>query len=82
MKRIFEKYLDREYSKKFIFEKQKVLSALIGEDNVQPELRKQIKKTKLFFESIKKCRLINNQTIKEYRVNQISHSFLKKMGNY
>ena len=82
MRRIFEKYLDREYSKKFIFEKQKVLSALIGEDNVQPELRKQIKKTKLFFESIKKCRLINNQTIKEYRVNQISHSFLKKMGNY
>ena len=82
LQRIFEKYLDREYSQKFIFEKEKVLSALIGEDNVQPELRKQIRKTKLFYENIKKCGLINNQTSKEYKVNQISHSFLKKMGNY
>ena len=54
LQRIFEKYLDREYSQKFIFEKEKVLSALIGEDNVQPELRKQIRKTKLFYENIKK----------------------------
>ncbi len=52
MKRIIKKYLKKEYSQKYISEKEKVLSALIGEDNVQPELKKQIKKTKLFFNSI------------------------------
>ena len=78
MKRIFKKYLEREYSQNLISEKEQVLSALIGEDNVQPELRKQIRKTKLFFESIKKCGLTNNSSNKEYKVNQISHSYLRK----
>ena len=80
MQRIFKKYLKKEYSGKLITEKEKVLSALIGEDNVQPELRKQIRKTKLFFESIKNCGLTNNTPINEYKVNQISHSFIKKQG--
>ena len=80
MQRIFKKYLKKEYSGKLITEKEKVLSALIGEDNVQPELRKQIRKTKLFFESIKICGLTNNTPINEYKVNQISHSFIKKQG--
>lgn len=81
MKRIFKKYLQKEYSQKFISEKEKVLSALIGEDNVQPEIKKQIRKTKLYFESIKKMGLINNHENREYKVNQISHNFIKKMGN-
>ena len=80
MERVFQKYLKKEYSQKYILEKEKVLSALIGEDNVQPELRRQIKRTKLYFESIKKSGLLNDQSIKEYKVNQISHSFLKKIG--
>ena len=80
MQRIFKKYLKKEYSGKLITEKEKVLSALIGEDNVQPELRKQIRKTKLFFESIKNCGLTNNTPSNEYKVNQISHSFIKKQG--
>ena len=80
MERIFKKYLKREYSQQIMSEKQKVLSALIGEDNVQSELAKQIKKTKLYFDSIKKFGLMNNQANREYKVNQISHSFLKKMG--
>ena len=80
MKRIFKKYLEREYSQNLISEKEKVLSALIGEDNVQPELRKQIRKTKLFFESIKKCGLTSNSSNKEYKVNQISHNYLRKQN--
>ena len=75
-----KEYLKKEYSGKLITEKEKVLSALIGEDNVQPELRKQIRKTKLFFESIKNCGLTNNTPSNEYKVNQISHSFIKKQG--
>ena len=41
MERIFKKYLKKYNSQKFIIEKEKVLSALIGEDNVQQELRRQ-----------------------------------------
>ena len=41
MKRIFDKYLKKESSHKNNSEKEKVLSSLIGEDNVQSELRKQ-----------------------------------------
>ena len=41
MERIFKKYLKKYNSQKFIIEKEKVLSALIGEDNAQQELRRQ-----------------------------------------
>lgn len=41
MERIFKKYLKKEKSQKFINEKEQILSALIGEDNVQQELRRQ-----------------------------------------
>ena len=51
MTRIYNKYLKKEYSQKYILEKEKVLSALIGEDNVQSEIRRQIIRTKLFFKS-------------------------------
>lgn len=50
MKRIFEEYLNTGFSKKYIEEKEKVLSALIGEDNVMSELSKQKRDTKLYFE--------------------------------
>ena len=41
MERIFKKYLKKHNSQKFTIEKEKVLSALIGEDNAQQELRRQ-----------------------------------------
>lgn len=41
IKRIFDKYLKMEDTQKNNLEKEKVLAALIGEDNVQTELRKQ-----------------------------------------
>lgn len=50
MKKIFEEYLNTGFSKKYIEEKEKMLSALIGEDNVKSELDKQKRDTKLYFE--------------------------------
>ena len=61
MTRIFDKYLKLGSSKKDNSEKEKVLAALIGEDNVRSELTKQKNKAKLYLESIKKLGLINNQ---------------------
>ena len=61
MNRIFDKYLKLGSSKKDNSEKQKVLAALIGADNVRSELTKQKNKAKLYLESIKKLGLINNQ---------------------
>ena len=61
MNRIFDKYLKLGSSKKDNSEKEKVLAALIGEDNVRSELTKQKNKAKLYLESIKKLGLINNQ---------------------
>jgi hypothetical protein len=60
MNRIFDKYLKLGSSKKDNSEKEKVLAALIGEDNVRSELTKQKNKAKLYLESIKKLGLINN----------------------
>ena len=78
MKRIFKKYLKKEYSQKYISEKEKVLSALIGQDNVHPELKKQIKKTKLFFNSINDIGLMNQKSDNDNKINQISTIFFKK----
>ena len=61
MNRIFVKYLKLGSSKKDNSEKEKVLAALIGEDNVRSELTKQKNKAKLYLESLKKLGLINNQ---------------------
>ena len=55
MNRIFDKYLKLGSSKKDNSEKEKVLAALIGEDNVRSELTKQKNKAKLYLESI--CKL-------------------------
>ena len=51
MERIFQKYLKKDNSKRYINEKGRILSALIGKDNVQSELRRQKIKEKLFYES-------------------------------
>ena len=46
IKAIFEKYNKKGYNPNFILEKEKVLSSLIGEDNVLQELKKQNKQLK------------------------------------
>ena len=46
MNRIFEEYLKNDYFQRFKVEKNVVLSALIGEDNILPELNKQMRETK------------------------------------
>ena len=50
MERIFKKYLKRDNSQRYINEKEKILFALIGKDNVQSELRRQKIKEKLFYD--------------------------------
>ena len=46
IKAIFEKYNKKAYNRNFMLEKEKVLSSLIGEDNVLQELNKQSKELK------------------------------------
>ncbi len=53
MKRIFEEYLKNDYYQRFKVEKNVVLSALIGEDNILPELNKQMRLAKKYFDSLK-----------------------------
>ena len=54
MKRIFEEYLKKGFDKKFMNEKETILSALIGEDNVLQELNRQKKEIKLYLKTINK----------------------------
>ena len=46
IKAIFEKYNKKGYNPNFVLEKEKVLSSLIGEDNVLQEMKKQSKEIK------------------------------------
>ena len=50
IKRIFDEYLKVGFGKKYKAEKERVLSALIGEDNIIAELNKHKRETKLYFE--------------------------------
>ena len=78
MKRIFEEYLKKGYNRKYMVEKETVLSALIGQDNVLPELTKQMKETKVYFESIKKCGLMNQSFNKNQKINEIDSLLIEK----
>ena len=53
MKRIFRKYLKRDNSQKTFNEKEKILSALIGKDNAESELRRRKKDKKNYFMNLK-----------------------------
>ena len=50
MKRIFEEYLKGGLENKYKAEKERILSALIGEDNLISELNKQKREAKLYYE--------------------------------
>jgi len=78
MKRIFEEYLKKGYHKKYMVEKEILLSALIGEDNVLPELNKQMKESRLYFESLKKCGLINQSFNVNQQINLLNSLLFEK----
>ena len=78
MKRIFEEYLKKGYHKKYMVEKEILLSALIGEDNVLPELNKQMKESRQYFESLKKCGLMNQSLNVNQQINLLNSLFFDK----
>ena len=59
MNRIFDEYLKNNYYQRFKVEKNVVLSALIGEDNILPELNKQAREAKIYFDSLMKVGMNN-----------------------
>ena len=63
MNRIFNEYLKNDYFKRFKVEKTVVLSALIGEDNIMPELNKQARKAKNYFDSLQKVGMYKNEKV-------------------
>jgi uncharacterized membrane-anchored protein YjiN (DUF445 family) len=66
MDRIFNEYLRNNYYQKYNVEKNVVLSALIGEDNINNELNKQIKRAKKFFDNAKSYSLGHKNLNKKY----------------
>ena len=74
--RIFEEYLKNDYFQRFKVEKNVVLSALIGEDNILPELNKQMRETKKYFDNLKSIgmhkRIVTSEHSKNIlKMNQI-----------
>ena len=75
MNRIFNEYLKNDYFKRFKVEKTVVLSALIGEDNVMPELNKHARKAKKYFDSLKQVGMFKNNKV----LPQLQNNILKNM---
>ena len=69
MSRIFKEFQRNDYAKRFNIDKIKVISALIGEDNINSELVKQSKREKKYMEEIMKGRMH-----KRMKVNRQSFS--------
>ena len=61
MDRIFKEFQRNNYEKKYNADKLKVISALIGEDNISNELFRQEKREKKYFAQISKSQLHANQ---------------------
>ena len=57
MTRIFKEFQRNDYEKRFNIDKMTVISALIGEDNLNSELVKQSKREKKYIEEIMKGRM-------------------------
>ena len=57
MDRIFKEFQRNNYSKRYNVDKMKVISALIGEDNINNELFRQERREKNYFEQISKSQL-------------------------
>ena len=65
MDRIFNEYLTNNYYQKYGVEKNVVLSALIGEDNINNELNKQIKRARKYFKQANSISFGNRHTRKK-----------------
>ena len=75
MDRIFNEYLRNNYYQRYKVEKNVVLSALIGEDNINNELNRQIKRAKKYFDNAKSYSLghkrVNKKIFKFDKINQM-----------
>ena len=60
MDRIFKEFQRNNYAQKYNVDKIKVISALIGEDNINNELFRQEKREKIYFDQITKSQLYSN----------------------
>jgi hypothetical protein len=73
MDRIFKEFQRNNYEQKYNADKIRVISALIGEDNIKNELFRQEKREKLYFEQISKSQLyIKNVNYRPF--NDKSHN--------
>ena len=77
MDRIFNEYLRNNYQNRYNVEKNVVLSALIGEDNINTELNKQLKRTKQYLDQLKKIGMGKNNDAFAININ-VQH--LKEMS--
>ena len=69
MDRIFNEYLRNNYQNRYNVEKNVVLSALIGEDNINSELNKQLKRTKQYLDQLKKIGMGKNNDAFAININ-------------
>ena len=86
MTRIFKEFQRNNYEQRFNIDKKSVISALIGEDNVNSELIKQSRREKKYMEEILKGTMhkINLNSNKSYSVRNIfggSYFGLNKINN-
>ena len=80
MDRIFEEYLRNDYFQRFKVEKNVVLSALIGEDNILPELNKQMREARKYYDSLKACGM-HKRDDNLLNINVGNNNMMKILGN-
>ena len=80
MDRIFEEYLRNDYFQRFKVEKNIVLSALIGEDNILPELNKQMREARKYYDSLKACGM-HKRDDNLLNINIGNNNMMKILGN-
>ena len=64
MDRIFKEFQRNNYAQKYNVDKIKVISALIGEDNINNEIFRQERREKIYFDQITKSQLYTNNNNK------------------
>ena len=80
MDRIFNEYLRNNYYQKYKVEKNIVLSSLIGEDKINNELNKQIRRAKKYFDNVKSYSLGHKRLNKKYyKFDKANETRLKTM---
>ena len=80
-KRIFTEFMKNNYQRRYQVTKKKVLSALLGEDSISPEMYSQTREAKKYFDTIKNIELYKTGAESKksnVHLNNICKSFLKK----